>query len=124
MHVIVHVVGIERAPKRRGEVLAAHLQVHTDSCGCLPQSIQVIVQEHENTLVQAYGFPDAVTDQVSTVEYRDAGLISGHEISVDVYQDLVVTVISDCVVSPMNHLLCRNSVACLTQGCEHTRLVA
>ena len=68
-------------------------------------SIQVLVQKNEDTLVQAQGFPDTVTDQISTVEYRDFGLISGQEISVDVYQDLVVAFVGDCVVRPVNHYM-------------------
>ena len=60
----------------------------------------------DETVVQAQTFPDTVTEDKSTVEDRDNGLVPGEKFAVNVDQDFFVPWIDLKCVCTAHEILC------------------
>ena len=86
-------------------VISARVQTdfQPDGFRTLVQAVQVLIEEGENTLVQANAFPYAVSYQKPAVEYGDFGFAARHQVSVDIDQNSRITRILQGIVGSVGH---------------------
>src|SRR5687768_5916771 len=61
----------------------------------------MFIQEDQHIVMQTECFPDSIANKIAAVKHRDLCLIAREKFTVYINQDVIVTIILDCIMGSM-----------------------
>ncbi len=104
MHAAFHLVCLDYLVQPGGKFLACQADIEGDCLCPLVEPRQVLLQKDQHPIVQADALPDAISDQVATIEHRHLRLVAREKLAVYKNQDMFIALVVKRIVCAPGHL--------------------